>query len=180
MNVYCKIISFLLCLPFLSTSYGYKTVRELGDIVQLGLPAAALSSTYFMDDYDGFKSFMKSYMVTIAATHVLKDITHKQRPDGSDYRSFPSGHTSSAFAGASFIHFRYGLKYSFPLYALATFTGYSRVQSKKHYIEDVIAGAGLAILSSWYFTKPYSDKHSFSMRYDTNKKMFSLTIVKLF
>ena len=170
----------LLLACFVSASYGYSTARKIGDVLEWGLPLTALSSTYAMDDYNGFKSFMKSYATTVTATIILKEMTHKQRPDGSDYRSFPSGHTSSAFAGASFIHFRYGLKYSIPLYMLAAFTGYSRVESKKHYTEDVIAGASLAILSSWYFTSPYSKKYSFNMRYDINEKEASLTIIKLF
>ena len=63
---------------------------------------------------------------------------------------------------------------------LAAFTGYIRLESKKHYTEDVIAGAGLAILSSWHFTSPYSKKYSFNMRYDINEKEASLTIIKLF
>ena len=102
---------------------------------------------------------MKSYAINISTTAVLKIITHKERPDKSDYMSFPSGHTSSAFSGPSFIHFRYGLKYASPLYLLAEFTGYSRIESKKHYLEDVIAGASLAILSSWYFTTKYDRKY---------------------
>lgn len=158
----------------------YSTERKIGDVLQLALPITALSTTYYMDDYDGFKSFMKSYLTTISVTYLLKEITHKRRPDGTNHLSFPSGHTSSAFSGASFIHFRYGFKYSIPLYLLASFTGYSRVESKKHYTEDVIAGAGLAILSSWYFTSPYDKKYSFNFHYNPNAKKINLNFVKLF
>ena len=133
-----------------------------------------------MDDLDGFKYFMKSYISTISMTYLLKVSTQKPRPDGTNNLSFPSGHTSSAFSGASFVHFRYGFKYSIPLYIFASFTGYSRIESKKHYVEDVVAGAGLAILSSWYFTSPYSKKDLINFNYNLNTKMVNLNFIKLF
>ena len=175
MNIFFKI---LLIIYFTSISYGYSNARKIGDIMQLALPITAFSSTYYMNDIDGTKSFLKSYLTTVSATYIIKEISHKRRPDGSDYLSFPSGHTSSAFAGASFIHFRYGLKYSIPLYLLASFTGYSRVESKKHYIEDVIAGAGLAMFSSWYFTTPYNKKYSINCSYDLNSKIVYCKVIK--
>ena len=175
-----KIFALSFAIYFISISYGYSTERKIGDILQLALPVTALTSTYYMNDFDGFKSFVKSYFTTVSMTYLLKEGVHKRRPDGSDYLSFPSGHTSSAFAGASFIHFRYGLKYSIPLYLLASFTGYSRVESKKHYTEDVIAGAGLAIFSSWYFTTSYSKKYSLNVNYDLNTKIVYLNLLKLF
>tara|TARA_B100001750_G_C15307386_1_gene495407 strand:+ start:162 stop:698 length:537 start_codon:yes stop_codon:yes gene_type:complete len=165
---------------FISFLTAYSTERKIGDVLQVALPLTAISSTYYMKDMDGFKSFLKSYMITAGSTYLLKITTHKRRPDGSNYLSFPSGHTSAAFAGASFVHFRYGFKYSIPLYFLASFTGYSRVESKKHYVEDVVAGAGLAILSSWYFTSPYSKKYSFNLNYNQNTKMIKFNFVKLF
>ena len=140
----------LISILFISTILPYSDARKAGDILQMALPIAAISSTYYLDDSDGFKSFLKSYTITAASTYLLKITTHKLRPDESDNMSFPSGHTSSAFSGASFIHFRYGFKYSIPLYFLASFTGYSRIYADKHYIEDVIAGAGLAILLNFW------------------------------
>jgi len=68
----------------------------------------------------------------------------KKRPTGSN-QSFPSGHTSAVFQGAAFIHKRYGLKQAAAAYIGATFVGYSRVESDKHFTEDVIAGAALGI-----------------------------------
>ena len=131
-----------------------------------------------MDDMDGTKNFLKSYIATSATTYLLKITTHRLSPDGSDYMSFPSGHTSSAFAGASFIHFRYGFQYSIPMYLLASFTGYSRIYAKKHYIEDVIVGAGIAIFNSWYFTSRYNKDYSFSLYYNPINKMVGINIVK--
>ena len=171
-------ILFFFMLSIVTAEYSIE--RKIGDVLQLGLPATAILSTYYMEDSDGFKSFIKSYAITVSATSILKVISHKERPDGSDYMSFPSGHTSSAFSGSSFIHFRYGLRYAAPLYLLAAFTGYSRIESNKHYLEDVIAGASLAIFSSWCFTKKYDKKYSFQLDYDRNNKMIILDFNKSF
>jgi hypothetical protein len=57
-----------------------------------------------------------------------------------------SGHTSSAFAGASFIQRRYGFKQAIISYGLAIATGASRIYAKKHYSRDVIAGAVISCL----------------------------------
>ena len=173
------LFQILLIVHLISISYGYSTARKIGDVMQLALPITALSSTYCMDDSQGTKSFFKSYLTTISMTYVIKEISQKPRPDGSDYLSFPPGHTSSAFAGASFVHFRYGFKYSIPLYLLASFTGYSRVESDKHYVEDVLAGAGLAILSSWYFTPSYN-KNIVSFGYDSNTNTIQFNLIKYF
>lgn len=61
-----------------------------------------------------------------------------------------------SFASAEFIRKRYGWEFGVPAYALATFVGYSRVESDQHYTHDVIAGAAIGILSSYIFTKPYN------------------------
>jgi membrane-associated phospholipid phosphatase len=50
---------------------------------------------------------------------------------------------------------RYGWEYGAPAYATASFVAYSRVESRKHYPHDMLAGAGIGILSSYIFTKPY-------------------------
>ena len=173
-----KIFSSFIILYFISSAFGCSTERKIGDVIQLALPITAITTTYYMHDIKGTKDFLKSYFVTATETYLLKIATHKLRPDGSDYMSFPSGHTSSAFSGASFIHFRYGFKYSIPLYALASFTGYSRVYAKKHYLEDVIAGAGLAILNSWYFTSKYNENYSINLYYHPTDKIVGINITK--
>lgn len=64
--------------------------------------------------------------------------------------SSTSGHTSKAFTVAGFIHKSYGWKYSIPACIGAVFVGYSRVKADKHFVEDVVAGAAIGILSSFY------------------------------
>ncbi|WP_121810241.1 phosphatase PAP2 family protein [Mucilaginibacter kameinonensis] len=94
------------------------------------------------------------------STFTLKKLTHRLRPDNSDYNSFPSGHTGNAFAGAEFMSQELGdnsAAYSVIGYAFATTTGVFRIYHKDHWFSDVIAGAGFGILSTKaaYLLYPY-------------------------
>ena len=97
------------------------TTSKVGDVLAFAIPAAAYGSTYYMDDKEGRQQFYYSFATNVATTQVLKSVTDKERPNGRDEKSFPSGHTSMAFQGASFIHKRYGLEYSIPAYIGAGF-----------------------------------------------------------
>ncbi|ERL55947.1 phosphatase PAP2 family protein [Psychrobacter aquaticus] len=130
-------------------------IAKAGDILSFAIPAAAYGSTYYMDDKEGRQQFYYSFATNVAATYALKSVVDKERPNGSDDNSFPSGHTSRAFQGASFIHKRYGLEYSIPAYIGAGFVAYSRVEADEHDTADVVAGAALGIASSMYLTKSY-------------------------
>jgi membrane-associated phospholipid phosphatase len=79
-------------------------------------------------------------------TTMLKSAAHRTRPDGSNTLSFPSGHTSSAFAMASVFDAHYGPKVGIPAYAAAAAIGLSRIESNKHHLSDVLAGATLGYL----------------------------------
>ena len=150
----------LLVLILYTLSYAKSNTEKAGDILTLLIPAVALGATLYTEDSNGSVEFFKAYGATAAATQVLKYTVNAQRPNNSNsYTSFPSGHTSSAFSGASFIHKRYGFTYAIPAYIGAIYTGYSRVYAEKHYTRDVIAGALLGIGFSWYFVSPYENLH---------------------
>lgn len=137
-------------------------LEDTGDILQLALPITAGIMTLVKKDYEGTKKLALSYGTTLAITHTLKTIVNKQRPEGRDaYNSFPSGHTSSAFSGASFIQRRYGWKYGTYAYILATLVAVSRTEAPDGYHDgwDVIGGAAIGIGSTYLFTKPYAKKH---------------------
>ena len=133
------------------------TTSKVGDVLSFAIPAAAYGSTYYMDDKEGRQQFYYSFATNVATTQVLKSVIDKERPNGRDEDSFPSGHTSIAFQGASFIHKRYGLKYSVPAYIGAGFVAYSRIEADEHDAVDVLAGAALGMASSMYLTKSYQD-----------------------
>lgn len=133
-----------------------------GDILQGVLPAFALGATFWHRDEDqdrawdrrGTLEFAESAGATLAVTYGLKYGLNTRRPNGGTH-SMPSGHTSISFASAEFLRKRYGWEWGIPMYAAASWVAYSRVESLQHHPQDVIAGAGIGILSSYLFTKPY-------------------------
>ena len=108
-------------------------------------------------------------MSSFLANHIvskIKDATHQLRPDGSTYNSFPSGHTTTAFVGAEFMNQEYGWRspwYSVAGYTMATGTATLRVMNNRHWVSDVIAGAGIGMLSTkfcyWLYSKWENRKH---------------------
>lgn len=135
------------------------TTQTIGDIVLFTLPIATLGSTFIIGDKKGAWQFTKGLLVTGAVTYGLKLGVNKQRPDMSNDNSFPSGHTSTTFHSAGFVHRRYGFKYAIPSYLLAGFTAASRIDSKKHDILDVLAGAAIGLGSNLLFTTEYQQQH---------------------
>lgn len=91
---------------------------------------------------------------TVLATAMvlpLKKITHVQRPDHSGFNSFPSGHTTMAFASAEFMRQEYrdlSPWYGVAGYAAAAATGALRLYNNKHWVSDVVAGAGFGMLAT--------------------------------
>lgn len=118
--------------------------------LMLGLKAAGLpgrSSWGRMLVSDAFSTGIMA--ITINS---LKYTCRVMRPDGSSRNSFPSGHTATAFMTATMLHKEYGLThspwYSIGGYAVATLTGLMRIANNKHYLSDVMVGAGVGILSA--------------------------------
>lgn len=149
-------IIFLSFSPLKSHADHTKDIEKAGDIIQVAIPAIAYGSTFYMDDKEGRNQFYKGFATNFVVTHGLKHAIDKERPNGGKH-SFPSGHTSASFQGASFIHKRYGAKYAIPAYIGASFVGYSRIKANKHDSTDVLAGAVIGTMSSWYFTKEYDN-----------------------
>ena len=97
-------------------------------------------------------SSLASYAVMAAFVNGIKYTASELRPDGSTHNSWPSGHTATAFVGATILHKEYGLTrspwYSIAGYSVATATGVMRVLNNRHWISDVLSGAGIGILST--------------------------------
>jgi membrane-associated phospholipid phosphatase len=83
----------------------------------------------------------QAIIVNFTYTMAMKYIVGRERPDHSDNLSFPSGHASNAFAGASVVAHHYGDKLGIPAYVLATFIAGSRLANHRHHLSDVVAGA---------------------------------------
>jgi membrane-associated phospholipid phosphatase len=123
-----------------------------GDVLRVALPAAAFAMTIKRGDRDGRRQFYRSFAANVGATLLLKEAVDKERPDGTDDDAFPSGHASMAFQGAAFIHRRYGIKSAWPAYALASVTGWTRLDADEHDEADVLAGAALGIAAAFLLT----------------------------
>ena len=93
-----------------------------------------------------------SYGIMAAFVNGIKYTAKEMRPDGSTANSWPSGHTATAFVGASLLHKEYGLTrspwFSVAGYGVATATGVMRVLNNRHWISDVMSGAGIGIMST--------------------------------
>lgn len=91
------------------------------------------------------------YGIMALFVNTIKHTAKEMRPDGTSANSWPSGHTATAFVGATLLHKEYGLTrspwYSVAGYGVATATGVMRVLNNRHWISDVLSGAGLGILS---------------------------------
>lgn len=81
----------------------------------------------------------------------LKYSCRVMRPDGSSRNSFPSGHTATAFMAATMLHKEYGHRspwYSIGGYTVATVTGVTRQLNNRHWMSDIMVGAGIGILAT--------------------------------
>ncbi|RTR39871.1 phosphatase PAP2 family protein [Shewanella canadensis] len=145
-------ILLLMCGPAMAKS----NLEKSGDILHLLLPAATFGATLvYEDDFEGSWQLIKTGVVSRIAVEGLKYAIDKERPDGSDMDSFPSGHTADTFAAATFVQQRYGWEWAIPAYVGAAYVGYTRVASDQHHVEDVLVGAAIGVLSGLYFTDPY-------------------------
>lgn len=106
---------------------------------------------------------VKAAAINFGTVTAIKLLTKKNRPDGTNKMGFPSNHTASAFAGATGLTIEYGQDYPwvpYAAYTVAAGVGALRIAHNKHYLSDVLVGAGIGILSSKiaYWTHQYKWK----------------------
>ena len=127
-------------------------------VVAYGLNLAGVKSK---NDFANRTAILiKAELMVGILTFSLKNITTIPRPDTGQPTSFPSGHTAQAFAAATFLAREYGHKsvwYSIGAYSLATGIGAMRVMNNRHWVSDVLVGAGIGIFSAnlAYLTHQY-------------------------
>lgn len=97
------------------------------------------------------KLYLKAELFMLATVYSLKYTVGEARPDTGKKNSFPSGHTAQAFTAATFLAKEYGHKsvwISIGAYTAATTVGVFRLLNNRHWITDVLVGAGIGILST--------------------------------
>ncbi len=151
-SVYPLVLMFLTVVT--AQAVASSAIATSGDILQFVLPATAATLTLAYKDKPGAIQLGESILLSQGVTYGLKYGLNETRPNGGNY-SMPSGHTSISFMAAEFMRKRYGWWYGVPSYAAASWVAYSRVESHNHWPKDVVAGAGIGIVSSYIFTRPY-------------------------
>lgn len=133
----------------------YKNVMD--DYIQFVPAWAALGMNAL--GYKGRSSFDRlfvsagfSYAFMGVFVNGIKYTAKEMRPDGSTANSFPSGHTATSFVSATIMHKEYGQTkspwWSVGAYGIATLTGIMRTLNNRHWISDILVGAGIGIIST--------------------------------
>jgi membrane-associated phospholipid phosphatase len=118
--------------------------RRLGDHLSFALPLGTVAYELWRGDREGAWQLTQTLVLTVGVAELLKNTTDVERPDGSNNKSFPSGHAARVFPAAAYMRQRHGFEKAWPLYVAATYVGYTRVQAKRHRWQDVAASALLA------------------------------------
>lgn len=92
------------------------------------------------------QAHLEALLATGVLGFIIKGLAGRERPDGSDRYSFPSGHTSTVSASAMTLAEFYGWKVGVPAFLIVALTGLSRVSHDRHWLSDTIGGAALGIV----------------------------------
>ncbi|WP_316821041.1 phosphatase PAP2 family protein [Pedobacter gandavensis] len=134
--------------PFFSKSAD-DFMRYVPAVAVYGLNLAGVKGRNSYVDATG--NYLVSMGIMTGVVAFAKKQSHRLRPDGSGYDSFPSGHSAASFVAAEFLKQEYqdvSPWIGYAGYAVATTTGIFRLYNNKHWVSDVVAGAGVGILSA--------------------------------
>jgi membrane-associated phospholipid phosphatase len=118
---------------------------------------------YFTEDEVARKRaihMLKSTTYAVLATTIIKPIARERRPNGKDYNSFPSGHSTSAFAFAAVVGTEHEWYWGAAAYTLAGLVAYSRINDNQHRLHDVVGGAVIGISYGLSIHYLYTDEKS--------------------
>ncbi len=103
-----------------------------------------------------------AHALSLGSAYALKKAVRASRPDNSDNHGFPSGHVALAFTGAELLRLEYGNTYGMAGYAVACAVAVMRLSNHRHYLNDVLFGAGLGILGARaaYLLLPFEQRLS--------------------
>ena len=132
------------------------TVFQSGNVIgsfafQVGAGAATYGIAKIVNNQkaaDVGRDIVRAQILSQVMVQTLKFTVQRDRPDGSNSQSFPSGHSSSAFATAAVLHRHYGWKVGAPAYALGSYVALARMSWNRHHATDVVMGAGFGIAAA--------------------------------
>ena len=134
-----------------------------------------------------------AYISMTALTNIGKYSFKEKRPDSNARNSFPSGHTATVFTSAELMREEYGLGIGIGAYTVAVSVAFLRLYNGRHWLNDIIAGAGVGILSArigywmlplyqrWFkWNNPCSDIIVLSPAYNPTEHSFSINLACTF
>ena len=137
-----------------------KDIETLGTGVAVALPLVAGGISLYKDDITGDAQLTVETLLTVGTAYALKNIVREERPDGSDFHSFPSATTALAASGSSYLWGRYGWEYGLPAFFATQFVSYSRVQAKQHHWYDTLASSAIAAGYGYVITTPFKRRYN--------------------
>jgi membrane-associated phospholipid phosphatase len=145
-----------------------KKIENAGTMVAYALPVFAAGVAVYHGDANGLSELGGETFLTVGTAWALKQFVREERPDGSNFHSFPSGTTAIAASGSSFLWGRYGWEWGLPAFAASQFVSYSRVQAKQHHWYDTIASSAIAIGYATIVTRRYHPNSNFQTSLDAS------------
>lgn len=145
---------------FISHQSVFEKKSDAFNTIDYGVAGAPLAATWMLK-MAGVKSRSNwnrfvtanamSLGIAVGASKGLKHFVDETRPDGSDDKAFPSGHTTIAFVSATILAREYG--YISPWitvggYTCASATQMLRIGHNKHWMNDLYVGAGIGMVST--------------------------------
>lgn len=149
-----------------------------GQLVPNALYAIGQSLAGVSGDPKGYNraiGMMKASMYAASVTTVLKYAIREPRPGKTNEKnSFPSGHSTTAFAFSGYVLEEHGWAWGAPALALSSFVAASRLNDNRHYLHDVLSGAAIGLAYGIGISKLDKQKT------EREKESGSLSIVPIF
>jgi membrane-associated phospholipid phosphatase len=136
-------------------------IESVGTDVAVALPVIAGGIAVYKGDWNGIGELGIDTLATVGTVYALKHIVREERPDHSDFQSFPSDTVALSASGSSFLWARYGWQYGLPALMASEFVAYSRVEAKKHHWYDTLASSGIAAGYALVFDSRYREPRHF-------------------
>jgi membrane-associated phospholipid phosphatase len=143
--------------PLTSTK---KNIESLGTGVAIAMPLIAGGISVYKHDWTGVAQLGAETIMTVGTAYALKQFVRERRPDGSDFRSFPSNTTALSASGSSYLWGRYGWEYGLPAFFATQFVSYSRVQAKQHHWYDTLASSAIAAGYGYILTTRFKKRYN--------------------